>query len=100
MGAAAYMITSYLARTHRQQFLLHVLSQGIIMPGNLATQQAMFDDLFAARPQLGALILAQNDIPRNLAGTVGPMLGALCVRFCEPVGHWLPFTVRARAQDS
>jgi DHA1 family tetracycline resistance protein-like MFS transporter len=93
MGAALYMITSLLARSMRQQFFLVVFAQGIVMQGNLAVQQAMFDDLFAERPQLGALIMANNDIPRNLAGTVGPMIGALCVSYCEPVGHWLPFAL-------
>lgn len=93
MGAALYMITSLLARTMRQQFVLVVVATGLVMQGNLAVQQAMFDDLFAERPQLGALIMANNDIPRNLAGTVGPMIGALCVNYCEPLGHWLPFAM-------
>jgi hypothetical protein len=93
MGAALYMITSLLARSMRQQFALAVFAMGIVMQGNLAVQQAMFDDLFAERPQLGALVMANNDIPRNLAGTVGPMIGALCVSYCESLGHWLPFAM-------
>ena len=56
LGTAVFFMSSYLARTMRQQFLLNVLAWGVMMPGNIPAQQAMFDDLFGSRPQLAALI--------------------------------------------
>ena len=75
----------------RAQAFLNVVSWGIIMPGNIAVQLAMADDLWGSRPKLSALINAANSIPQNISGVIAPFLGALMNTYCHWLGFWGPF---------
>lgn len=89
-GAAMFFMSSYLARNMRQQCILNVIGFGIMMPGNIPAQQAMFDDLFGTRPKLAALILADNNSKVYFLELIAPILGAWVASNYEPLGHFVP----------
>jgi MFS family permease len=91
MGTALFFLSTWFAKSMRQQAILNILSWGVLMPGNVATQLAMSDDLWGSRPKLSSLISAANAVPQNILGVVSPMVGAWINVKCFWLGFWGPF---------
>ena len=90
LGTAMFFLSTWFANSMRQQAVLNIISWGILMPGNVATQLAMADDLFGSRPKLSALISAANAVPQNFLGIVSPVVGAWINTHCFWLGFWGP----------
>ena len=78
------------ASAMRNQAILNVIAWGVMMPGNIAVQLAMADDLWGSRPKLSSLIAAANSAPQNAMGMVAPFLGALMNTYAPWMGFWVP----------
>ena len=95
MGTGLFFLSTIMAKTMRQQFVINVVSWGVLMSGNIPAQQAMFDDLFGTRPKLASLVNNANEPYQYFCSTIAPLAGAWTAANMEWLGHWLPFALMA-----